>query len=63
MACLAIDVLTGYLISELSPVGGVMGRKPDAESFSLRLGAKPRFETIFRIMKALNINMTVTVSS
>ncbi len=30
---------------------------------ALRPGAKPRFETIFRIMRALNINMAATVSS
>ena len=30
---------------------------------ALRPGAKPRFETIFRIMKALNISMAVTASS
>ena len=30
---------------------------------ALRPGAKPRFETIFRIMRALNINLAATVSS
>ena len=30
---------------------------------ALRPGAKPRFETIFRIMRALNISMAITASS